>query len=57
MCAMHIIRMLHNQAYTRYFSLCIPYLVCSLLHPLPRAAATIYRQACELQGSPMISYF
>jgi hypothetical protein len=31
MCVMHIIRMVHNQAYTRYSSLCIPYLVCSLL--------------------------
>jgi hypothetical protein len=31
MCAMHRIRMLHNQAYTRYSFLCIPYLVYSLL--------------------------
>ena len=30
---------------------------CSLLLPHLRVSTTIYSQVCELQGSPMISYF
>jgi hypothetical protein len=56
MCAMHRIRMLHNQAYTRYSSLCIPYLVLFIPSHL-RVSTTISSQVCELQGSPMFSYF
>jgi len=56
MCVMHRICMLHNQAYTRYSSLCISYLVLFIASHL-RVSTTIYSQVCELQGSPMISYF